>query len=175
MIFSVVSMSFAAIIERKRLSILENEILQFGGKLPGPLPISVFWLAPQYIILGLGDGFTLAGLKEYFYDQVPDSMRSLGIAFYLSVIGTANFLSSLLITLVDRVTEKSGKSWFGKDLNSSRLDKFYWLLAAMAAVNLVVFAFVARRYSYKNVQKVAVADCYEGKSEDGSVAGTDMV
>ncbi|PIN06109.1 H+/oligopeptide symporter [Handroanthus impetiginosus] len=151
MIFSVLSMIAAALVERKRLKNSD--------------PMSVFWLAPQYLIMAIGDCFTLVGLQEYFYDQVPDSMRSLGIAFYLSVIGAASFLSSVLITLVDRVTEKSGKSWFGKDLNSSRLDYFYWLLAGIAAVNLCVYAFVARRYSYKNVMRkttVAVADCYEG-------------
>ncbi|KAI9073844.1 hypothetical protein K1719_044196 [Acacia pycnantha] len=142
MIFSIVTMIVAALVEQKRLRTLENDPLK------GPLSMSVFWLAPQFLIIGFGDGFTLVGLQEYFYDQVPDSMRSLGIALYLSVIGAANFSSSLLITIVDHATEKSGgKSWFGKDLNSSR-------------------------YSYKNVQKVGVvADCYEGKSGDSTVGG----
>lgn len=67
------------------------------------------------------------------------------------------------------MTEKSGKSWFGKDLNSSRLDKFYWLLAAMSTLNLFLFAFLASRFSYKRVQKVVVADCYEDKSDYESV------
>ncbi|KAK4268704.1 hypothetical protein QN277_025318 [Acacia crassicarpa] len=174
MIFSIVTMIVAALVEQKRLRTLENDPLK------GPLSMSVFWLAPQFLIIGFGDGFTLVGLQEYFYDQVPDSMRSLGIALYLSVIGAANFSSSLLITIVDHATEKSGgKSWFGKDLNSSRLDKFYWLLAGMATVNLFMFVFFARRYSYKNVQKVGVvADCYEGKSDDSTVGcgeGTTMV
>ncbi|CAL5406594.1 unnamed protein product [Camellia sinensis] len=35
--------------------------------------MSVFWLAPQFIILGIGDGFTLVGLQEYFYDQNKDT------------------------------------------------------------------------------------------------------
>lgn len=165
MIFSIVTMIVAALVEQKRLRTLENDPLK------GSLSMSVFWLAPQFLIIGFGDGFTLVGLQEYFYDQVPDSMRSLGIAIYLSVIGAANFLSSLLITIVDHATEKSGgKSWFGKDLNSSRLDRFYWLLAGMTTVNLFMFVFFARRYSYKNVQKVGVvADCFDGKSDDSTV------
>lgn len=159
MVFSFVTMVVSALVERKRLSIVDKDPVK------GSLSMSVFWLAPQFLIIGMGDGFSLVGLQEYFYDQVPDSMRSLGIGLYLSVLGVANFLSSFLITIVDRVTEKGGKSWFGKDLNSSRLDYFYWLLAAMIAVNFGVYVVVARRYSYKNVQKraaVAVADCYEG-------------
>ncbi|GMN47750.1 hypothetical protein TIFTF001_016924 [Ficus carica] len=156
MIFSIVTMVVASLVEKKRLDDVRQNAATLGWK-----PMSVFWLAPQFLIVGFGDGFALVGLQEYFYDQVPDSMRSLGIAFYLSVIGVANFISSLLITAVDHVTEKSGKSWFGKDLNSSRLDKFYWLLAAMTAANLFFYVLLARRYSYKNVQKVVVADCYE--------------
>ncbi|XP_057807969.1 LOW QUALITY PROTEIN: protein NRT1/ PTR FAMILY 5.6 [Salvia miltiorrhiza] len=150
MCLTALSMVVAALVERKRLD--------RGG---ASASMSVFWLAPQFLIIGAGDGFALVGLQEYFYDQVPDSMRSLGIALYLSVIGAANFLSSLLITVVDHVTERSGKSWFGKDLNSSRLDYFYYLLAAITAANLAVYALVVRSYSYKNVRKttVAVVDC----------------
>ncbi|EYU41789.1 hypothetical protein ABFS82_10G025900 [Erythranthe guttata] len=157
MVFSVITMVVAALVEKKRLNLVRENPIK------GSVSMSVFWLAPQFLIIGIGDGFTLVGLQEYFYDQVPDSMRSLGIALYLSVIGVANFLSSLLITVVDRLTEKGGKSWFGKDLNSSRLDYFYWLLAGITGVNLVVYAFVASRYSYKNVKKttLAVSDCYE--------------
>ncbi|KAL3839476.1 hypothetical protein ACJIZ3_024067 [Penstemon smallii] len=157
MIFSIATMVVAALVERKRLNLVEKNPLK------GSISMSVFWLAPQFLIIGFGDGFTLVGLQEYFYDQVPDSMRSLGIALYLSVMGAANFLSSLLITFVDHVTEKGGKSWFGKDLNSSRLDYFYWLLAGITAVNLCVYAFVARKYSYKNVRKttLVVGDCCE--------------
>ncbi|KAL2502966.1 Protein NRT1/PTR FAMILY 5.7 [Forsythia ovata] len=160
MIFSIITMVVAALVERKRLDIVEKNPLK------GSISMSVFWLAPQFMIIGIGDGFALVGLQEYFYDQVPDSMRSLGIALYLSVIGAANFLSSLLITLVDHITEKGGKSWFGKDLNSSRLDYFYGLLAIITSVNLCVYVFVASRYSYKNVQRTttAVADCYEDDS-----------
>eukprot|EP00258_Populus_trichocarpa_P005850 XP_002309091.3 protein NRT1/ PTR FAMILY 5.6 [Populus trichocarpa] len=164
MLFSISTMVVSALVERKRLGVVAKDPVK------GSLSMSVFWLAPQFIIIGVGDAFTLVGLQEYFYDQVPDSMRSLGIAFYLSVIGAANFLSSLLITAVDHVTEKTGKSWFGKDLNSSRLDNFYWLLAGMTAANLILYVFLAQRYPYKNVQSsVAVADCYKDGLE-GSMA-----
>ncbi|XP_004492370.1 protein NRT1/ PTR FAMILY 5.6-like [Cicer arietinum] len=164
MIFTITTMIIAALVEKKRLEAIEKDSLKAS------LSMSVFWLAPQFLIIGFGDGFTLVGLQEYFYGQVPDSMRSLGIAFYLSVIGASNFLSSILITIVDHMTKKNGKSWFGKDLNSSRLDKFYWLLAVIATLNLFLFVFFARRYSYKNVQKIVVVDdTYEGKNDNGIV------
>ncbi|KAL3636497.1 hypothetical protein CASFOL_018796 [Castilleja foliolosa] len=153
----IVTMMVGAIVEKKRLDLVEKNPSN------GSISMSIFWLAPQYIICGIAAGFGLVGLQEFFYEQVPDSMRSIGIALYLSVGGAANFLSSLLITLVDRVTEKYGKSWIGKDMNSSRVDYFYWLLAGFTAVNLCVYVIIARQYSYKNVRRatVAVTDCYE--------------
>ncbi|PIA54560.1 hypothetical protein AQUCO_00900847v1 [Aquilegia coerulea] len=166
MVFSVLSMATAALVEKKRLGVVNKEILQGGHT--GTVSMSVFWLVPQFMIIGIGDGFTLIGLQEYFYDQVPDNMRSLGIALYLSVIGVSNFVSSLLITIVDHLSSKGGnKSWFGKDLNHSRLDKFYWLLAAINVVNLCAYIFIAKRYSYKSVQKRAVVAV---SSDDDAVA-----
>lgn len=161
MIFSIAAMSVAALVEMKRLRAADQkEIIQ--GKTE-PLSMSVLWLAPQSLILGIADGFTLVGLQEYFYDEVPDSMRSLGISFYLSVIGGGNFLSSFLITVVDHATDKLGRSWFVEDVNMCRLDNFYWLLAAMSGLNLCVYVILAMKYTYKKVQRrVIVADCNEG-------------
>ncbi|KAF3543864.1 hypothetical protein DY000_02002036 [Brassica cretica] len=142
MLFSLTTMIIAALVEKKRLDRSENNE-----------PMSVIWLAPQFIVIGVADAFTLVGLQEYFYDQVPDSMRSLGIAIYLSVLGAANFLNNLLITAVDTLADDfSAKSWFGKDLNSSRLDRFYWFLAGVTAANICVFVVVAKRCPYKSVQ-----------------------
>lgn len=144
--FSVVLMVVAALVEAKRLRLVGEE---------KPTTMSVFWLVPQSMILGFGDLFSLVGLQELFYDQVPDSMRSLGMALFLSVIGVGSFLSSFLITIVDHVTKKNGKSWIGKDIYSSRLDRFYWMLAIYNALNLCVYLFLAKRYTYKTVQRRA--------------------
>lgn len=165
MIFPILAMAIAALVERRRLRLAERELAQ--GKTGQSLPMSVFWLAPQYIILGIGDSFSLVGLQEYFYEQVPDSMRSLGMAFFLSVIGVGSFISSFLITIVEHITEKFGTSWFGEDLNSSSVDKFYWLMTAMSSLNLCMYVFFAKRYSYKSVKRnVMVADCQEGDSRE---------
>ncbi|XP_013634361.1 PREDICTED: protein NRT1/ PTR FAMILY 5.6-like [Brassica oleracea var. oleracea] len=147
MFFAIITMIIAALVEKNRLDLLTEQ----------NRPMSVFWLAPQFIVLGVAEGFTLVGLQEYFYDQVPDSMRSLGIAFYLSVLGAGSFLNNLLITVVDSLAEDfSDKRWFGKTLNSSRLDWFYWLLAGLTAANMCVFMIVAKRFPYKSVQSSQV-------------------
>jgi hypothetical protein len=68
------------------------------------IPLSISMLLPQYILFGIADVFTMVGLQEYFYDQMPDTMKTLGIAVFLSVLGVGSFLSSILIS----VTEKLG-------------------------------------------------------------------
>ncbi|PKA48588.1 Putative peptide/nitrate transporter [Apostasia shenzhenica] len=163
MAVTVFAMATAAVVEEKRLR-------EAAGN-SGELAMSVFWLIPQFMILGLGDGFTIVGLQEYFYDQMPDSMRSLGIALYLSAMGAASFTSSLLITAVDHLTERTrGKSWFAKDLNESRLDLFYWLLTAVNGVNICVYAYVASGYSYKKVKsRVGITNSPETEGAEAIV------
>jgi len=166
MVFAALAMAVSATVERKRLRVAELE----GGSMDS---MSVFWLAPQFMILGIADGFTVVGLQEYFYDQVPDSMRSLGIAFYLSAMGASNFVSSFLISVVDNLTERGGgDGWFAKDLNRSRLDCFYWLLAAINVLNLGVYAYLATGYSYKRVQgqgRVGITNTPEREYDDDNV------
>ncbi|KAG6488637.1 protein NRT1/ PTR FAMILY 5.6-like [Zingiber officinale] len=152
MAISASALAAAALVERRRLRLAAE------GQ-----TMSISWLLPQFMILGIGDGFALVGLQEYFYDQVPDGMRSLGIAFYLSVLGVANFISSLLITIVDHATSRRPTgSWFAKDLNHSRLDLYYWLVAGITTVTLCGYVYLAKRYSYKRVQdNVRVIDSPE--------------
>ncbi|CAH9097586.1 unnamed protein product [Cuscuta europaea] len=140
LVLNIVGMGIASLVESIRIRSLRTHS-----------SMSVFWLTPQYVILSIGDGFSLVGLQEFFYHQVPDSMRSMGLAFYLSVLGVGSFLSSFLIAVVDRVTERGGGSWFGRDMNHSRIDKFYWLITAMTTLDMCLYMFFAKRYTYKNV------------------------
>jgi len=158
MAFAIAGMGVAAAVERWRL-------LSSGSALP-----SVLWLVPQFALMGVADGFALVGLQEYFYEQVPDGMRSLGIGLYLSVIGAGSFLSSLVITAADLASSRGGRAgWFAKDLNRSRLDLFYWLLACIGAVNLAFYALVATKCSYK--QTVRAGRVGDDKS---AAAGDDV-
>ncbi|KAL6885951.1 hypothetical protein ACP4OV_010212 [Aristida adscensionis] len=159
MAFAVAGVTVAAAVERRRLSSTS------------PAAMSVLWLVPQFLPMGVGDGFALVGLQEYFYDQVPDGMRGLGIGLYLSVIGAGNLLSSLVIAAADRVSSHGGRaSWFAKDLNRSRLDLFYWLLACIGAADLVFYVLVAARYSYKTVKTTKVGYDDDGGSDCAAVA-----
>ncbi|CAN6442883.1 unnamed protein product [Victoria cruziana] len=136
---SIAFLVAAALVEKKRRD--------------SPVPINFLWLCPQLMLVAFCEIFAFVGLQEFFYGQVPHNMKSLGIGIYLSVFGVSNLLSSILISAVDFLTTRRGQSgWFAEDLNKSKLDYFYWLLALLSTVNLCVFLVLARRYSYKRVE-----------------------
>ncbi|KAB8098972.1 hypothetical protein EE612_028736 [Oryza sativa] len=115
------------------------------------VPMSIFWMLPQYILIGVGDVFSSVGILEFFYEQSPQGMQSLGTTFFTSGLGVGNFFNSLLVTAVDRATRGggAGKSWIGDNLNDSHLDYYYAFLLLLAVINLAVFVWVATRYEYK--------------------------
>lgn len=147
MFLSVASMAVAALVEMKRLRTARD-----FGLVDAPtvaLPMSLWWLVPQYVIFGVSEALTMVGLQEFFYDQVPDGLRSLGLALYMSIFGIGSLLSSFLISTIDRVTVGRGHSWFSDNLNRAHLDYFYWLLAGLSVAGLVVYLYFSRSYLYK--------------------------
>ena len=111
--------------------------------------MSVWWLLPQYLMFGLAYAFTRVGMQEFFYDQVPTELRSVGLALYLSVMGVGSFLSSFLVSAIEKATGGDGRdSWFSNNLNQAHIDYFYWLLAGLGAVGFAVYLHFARSYIY---------------------------
>lgn len=144
---SAISMMVAAIVEMKRLKTADEHRLVDDST--ATVPMSVWWLVPQYTLFGVADVFTLVGMQEFFYDQVPYELRSMGLSFYLSVIGVGSFLSSILISVIDELSSANGgKSWFASNLNQAHLDYFYWLLAGLSMAGLAAFVYFSRSYVY---------------------------
>ncbi|PKI63185.1 hypothetical protein CRG98_016370 [Punica granatum] len=97
--------------------------------------MSALWLVPQFALAGLTEGFAKIGQVEFTYKQFPEHMRSIaGSLFYHGIAG-ANYLSSLLITIVHKTTSNSKTgNWLPEDLNMDKLDHYY-LVAAICAMN----------------------------------------
>ncbi|XP_024006106.1 protein NRT1/ PTR FAMILY 5.14 isoform X2 [Eutrema salsugineum] len=153
MVIATLTMVIAALVETKRLKTAKEH-----GLIDQPqttVPMSIWWLIPQYLLLGLADVFTLVGMQEFFYSQVPTELRSIGLAFYLSALGVGSLLSSLLISLIDLATGGDARnSWFNSNLNRAHLDFFYWLLAVISGVGFSALLFISKSYIYRQVNGV---------------------
>ncbi|KAF5820690.1 putative proton-dependent oligopeptide transporter family, MFS transporter superfamily [Helianthus annuus] len=148
-LFSILTMTVSAIVETKRVRVATEHGLLDNPKVV--VPMRVWWLVPQYVLMGVSDVFAIVGLQELFYDQVPEEMRSMGAAAYLSVLGVGSFMSSALISVIQGIT---GDKWLkGDNLNRAHLDYFYWVLACLSGLSLVFYVVLAKGYVYKEVQR----------------------
>ncbi|KAK3026647.1 hypothetical protein RJ639_040674 [Escallonia herrerae] len=146
MIFSILSMVVAGLIERmRRASALANP------RPDGIAPITVMWLAPQLILMGFAEAFNVIGQIEFYNKEFPENMRSVANSLFSVTAAGANYLSALLVSIVHSVKAKNGRpDWLTKDINAGRVDDFYYLIAAMGVLNLVYFLYCAPRYRYKS-------------------------
>ena len=143
---SILAMLSAAILELVRL----REVRKNDYYLLEKMPMSIFWQVPQYFLIGCAEVFTLIGQLEFFYEQAPDAMRSLCSALSLTTIALGNYLSSLLVTIVTKVSTKDGRlGWIPDNLNYGHIQYFFFLLVILSIKNLIAFLFIAKWYKYK--------------------------
>ncbi|XP_042484217.1 protein NRT1/ PTR FAMILY 5.10-like [Macadamia integrifolia] len=149
-VLSTIAMVVTALVEGERLqTAIDFNIVDIPE---ATVPMSVWWLVPQYILFGISEAFTMVGLQEFFYDQMPKALRSVGLALYLSIFGVGSFLSSFLVSSIEKLTSEDGQdSWFSNNLNRAHLDYFYWLLAGLSAIGLPLYIYFAKSYVYNRV------------------------
>lgn len=146
LLISIFSMISAGILEVARLRYVGEHNL-YDAEF---VPMSIFWQVPQYFFVGCAEVFTFIGQLEFFYDQAPDAMRSLCSALALTTVALGNYLSTLLVTVVTKVTTSGGRpGWIADNLNRGHLDYFYWLLAVLSFLNFFVYLWIAKWYTYK--------------------------
>lgn len=133
---SIFAMVSAALVERKRR---EN-----------PSVISVFLLFPQCFLIGTAEVFTYVGQLEFFYDEATDGTRSISSAMFLCEIGIGSWLSTAIVKIIEKITGGVQTGWLRDDLNHSKLDYFYWILAGINCVNFLVYLCVAKWYKGRN-------------------------
>lgn len=144
---SVLCMSAAAVVEINRLQIARE--LDLVDETVA-VPLSIFWQVPQYFLLGAAEIFTFIGQLEFFYDQSPDAMRSLCSALSLLTTALGNYLSAFILTVVTYLTTQGGSTgWIPDNLNAGHLDYYFWLLAGLSFINMVVYMVCARKYKQK--------------------------
>ncbi|TKW17952.1 hypothetical protein SEVIR_5G402400v4 [Setaria viridis] len=148
MSMSCVAMVVAALVEGRRLRVATD-----AGIVDRPdlaVPMSLCWVVPQYVLMGLAMALADVGLEEFFYDQLPDAVRSVGLALCLSAMGAGSYASGVLVSAVDWATRGGRESWISDNLNRAHLDYFYWLLAGLVALDVAVFLYFSKRFVYRS-------------------------
>lgn len=135
-------MAVAALVELKRLSVAKSV-----GRTTTTLPITVFLLIPQFFLVGSGEAFIYTGQLDFFITQSPKGMKTMSTGLFLTTLSLGFFLSSLLVSIVKKVTAPNGEhGWLSDNINYGRLDCFYWLLAALSLVNFGLYLVCAVWY-----------------------------
>ncbi|XP_019416243.1 PREDICTED: protein NRT1/ PTR FAMILY 3.1-like [Lupinus angustifolius] len=126
------------------------------------IPISVFWLVPQYCLHGVAEVFMMVGHLEFLFEQSPESMRSTATALNSLTSGIGNYLGTLLVALVHKYTGKE-RNWLpDRNLNRGRLENYYWLASGIQVINLIYYLICAHYYTYKSIEEI----CDTNKEEE---------
>lgn len=109
--------------------------------------LSVFWQIPQYVLVGASEVFMYIGQLEFFNGQAPDGIKSFGSSLCMASISLGNYVSSMLMNMVMGITARGeNPGWIPENLNSGHMDRFYFLLAVLTAIDFVLYLFCARWY-----------------------------
>jgi hypothetical protein len=132
----------AAIVERKRKEAL--------------VQMSLFWLAPQFFLLGVADVTSFTGLLEFFNSEAPRGMKSIATALFWCELGLASSMATLLVEIVNSATRHGHKGgWLeGTTLNSSHLDLFYWVVAVLGLLGFFNYLYWAKKYVYQHNPRI---------------------
>ncbi|KAM0878209.1 hypothetical protein ACQ4PT_035015 [Festuca glaucescens] len=144
---SVLGVLAGALVERKRRAVAADH-----GLLDSPgatVPISVFWLVPQYALHGVSDALSTVAHMEFLYDQSPESMRSSAAALFWVAGSLGNYLGTVLVTVVQSA---SGGEWLQDNINRGRLDYYYWLVTFLMLLNLVYYIICFHFYTLKSFE-----------------------
>ena len=164
MAIQVLTMAVASITDMKRISVVKAQGLQGNEKAVAPL--TVFILLPQFVLGGIAETLFEGGKLEFFYDQAPESMQSIGTALYASTLGIGNFLTTFLLNISNNISGRKGhSSWLLNNLNASRIYYYYALVAILSFINFIFFLLVSRSYAYKREANKALSamdmDCMD--------------
>ncbi|KAK8660874.1 hypothetical protein V6N13_051782 [Hibiscus sabdariffa] len=153
LVLSTFGMAAAALAEKKRLAVARAAgATATATTTSTTLPISVFFLIPQFFLVGAGEAFIYTGQLDFFITQSPKGMKTMSTGLFLTTLSLGFFVSSFLVSVVKRVTGGSngGQGWLADNINHGRLDCFYGLLAVLGVINFLLYIVCAVRCKPRN-------------------------
>lgn len=142
-VLSVLGMVVSALVESKRLIIATHD-----KSLKDPsnniVDMSVLWLFPQLVLVGFGEAFHFPGQVVFYYQQFPQSLKSVSTAMISMIIGISLYLSTGIIDQVRRSTD-----WLPDDINYGKVDNVYWMLVLFGVINFGYYLLCSILYKYE--------------------------
>ncbi|CAJ1972280.1 unnamed protein product [Sphenostylis stenocarpa] len=126
--------------------------------------MSVLWLVPEFVLLGIAEAFNPVGQVEFFYSYIPKSMSSFAMALFTLELAVAHVVGNMLMSIVESVTSVGGKeSWLSTNINRGHLNYYYALLTCLGIVTYLYFLAVCWAYGPAPGENL---DASAGKEEE---------
>lgn len=138
---TIITLIVAGFVEQRRLSFASNDGKEMSS-------LSIFWLIPQYMLLGIAEAFVYVAQMNFFTSQTPDGLESLGMGLSMFSSALGCYVGNFFLTVVNKITS-SGQGqhgWVSPNLNDGHLDRFFFLTAFLIAIDLIVYVVCAKRY-----------------------------
>ncbi|XP_011456906.3 solute carrier family 15 member 4 isoform X1 [Magallana gigas] len=152
-VLSALSVLVAGILEiYRKKDIEENGVIEqkLSGDTFNASSISIFAQVPQFALVGASEVFASVSGLEFAYSQAPSFMQGLVMGLFLMTSGIGNYVSEAILEIVKEVTGADPPdAWFPEEMNDGKTENLFFMLAALMAVNTLVFVVVAYFYKYK--------------------------
>ncbi|XP_020964259.1 protein NRT1/ PTR FAMILY 2.6 isoform X2 [Arachis ipaensis] len=135
-VFNILGMVVSAIVESKRLKMFHD-----ANK-----SMSILWLFPQLVLVGVGEAFHFPGQVAFYYQQLPQALSSTSTAMISLIIGIAFYLITALTHEIRRSTH-----WLPDNIDYGRVDNVYWMLVLFSGINFVYYLICATFYKYSKI------------------------
>lgn len=99
LVISTVAMITSGLVEQQRLKYATRDAETSSS-------LTILWQIPQYVLIGASEVFMYVTMTEFFNDELPDGLKSLGSALSVASMSAGNYANSLLVTLVTAITRE---------------------------------------------------------------------
>ncbi|KAG8085192.1 hypothetical protein GUJ93_ZPchr0010g11222 [Zizania palustris] len=145
-VLTVVSMASSAALERWRITTVRAH-----GEEGNPAwvsPLSALWLVLPFALSGVGEALHFPAQVTLYYQEFPPPLKNTATGMVALIVALGFYLSTAFVDVVRRTT-----SWLPDNMNASRLENLYWLLAVLVAINFIYYLICAKLYKYQNIGK----------------------
>ncbi|KAH0663308.1 hypothetical protein KY284_028239 [Solanum tuberosum] len=95
-VLNFLSMGVSALVESKRLNVAKSNE---GSNI---VAMSVLWLVPQLVIVGIAEAFHFPGQVSLYYQEFPITLKNMATAMISVLVGISFYLATALIDIVRR-------------------------------------------------------------------------